>query len=56
MELYGAVRNLFDQRYAGFGTLYDLGAASALGLGLTDPRTVSPGLPRTVYGGLRIRF
>ena len=56
IELYGIVRNLFDQRYATFGTLYNLEAASALNLGLSDPRTVSPGLPRAVYGGLRIRF
>jgi iron complex outermembrane receptor protein len=55
-EFYGVVRNLFDQRYATFGTLYDLDAAEALGLGLTDPRTVSPGMPRAFYGGIRFRF
>jgi iron complex outermembrane receptor protein len=56
VELYGVVRNLLDQRYATFGTFYDLEVAGKLNLGLTDPRTVSPGLPRAFYGGLRIRF
>ena len=56
VELYGLVRNLFDKRYATFGTLYDLGTAEALGLGLSDPRTVSPGLPRTFFGGVRVVF
>ena len=57
VELYGIVRNLFDKRFATFGTLYDVGLAqSSLGLNLSDPRTVSPGLPRAFFGGVRIRF
>jgi outer membrane receptor protein involved in Fe transport len=56
IEAYGLVRNLFDQRFSTFGTLYELEAAEALNLGLSDPRTVTPGLPRAFYGGLRFRF
>lgn len=56
IEAYGLVRNLFDQRFSTFGTLYNLETASALNLGLTDPRTVTPGLPRAFYGGLRFTF
>jgi len=56
VEAYGLVRNLFDHRYATFGTLYSTSAAEPLGLGLSDPRTVSPGLPRAVFGGLRVTF
>ncbi len=57
VELYGIVRNLFDKRFATFGTLYDVGLAqSSLGLGLSDPRTVSPGLPRAVFAGVRVLF
>ena len=56
VELYGLVRNLFDQRFSTFGTLYSLETASALNLALTDPRTVTPGLPRAVYGGVRFTF
>ncbi|MDO9712504.1 TonB-dependent receptor [Paracraurococcus lichenis] len=56
VELYGLVRNLFDQRFSTFGTLYSLETASALNLGLSDPRTVTPGLPRAFYGGVRFTF
>lgn len=56
VELYGLVRNLLDQRYATFGTLFNLESADALGLGLSDPRSVSPGLPRAVFGGVRAVF
>lgn len=56
VELFGIVRNLFDKRFATFGTLYELGTAEALGLGLSDPRTVTPGLPRTFFGGVRVLF
>ncbi|MDO9713512.1 TonB-dependent receptor [Paracraurococcus lichenis] len=56
IELYGLVRNLFDQPFSSFGTLYNLQTAQALNLGLTDPRTVTPGLPRAFYGGLRFTF
>lgn len=56
VELYGLVRNLFDKRFASFGTLYELGTAESLGLGLSDPRTVTPGLPRTFFGGVRVVF
>ncbi len=57
VELYGLVRNLFDKGHATFGTLYDVATAnSSLGLGLSDPRTVSPGLPRAFFGGVRVVF
>jgi iron complex outermembrane receptor protein len=56
VELYGLVRNLFDKRFSTFGTLYDVGLAEGLGLGLSDPRTATPGLPRTFFGGVRVVF
>jgi iron complex outermembrane recepter protein len=56
VELYGLVRNLFDKRYSTFGTFYDTGAAAGLNLGLSDPRTVTPALPRTFFGGVRAVF
>ena len=56
VEAYGLVRNLLDQKSSSFGTLYNLETASALNLGLTDPRTVTPNLPRAVYGGMRFTF
>ena len=56
VEAYGLVRNLLDQKSSSFGTLYNLETASALNLGLTDPRTLTPNLPRAVYAGMRFVF
>ena len=56
VEAYGLVRNLLDQKSSSFGTLYNLETASALNLGLTDPRTLTPNLPRAVYAGMRFAF
>lgn len=54
VELFGTVRNLFDKRYYTFGTFFD--PAEIGFLGLTDPRTLSPGAPRAFYAGLRGKF
>ena len=56
IEAYGLVRNLFDQKSSSFATLYNLQTASALNLGLNDPRTITPNLPRTFYAGMRFMF
>ena len=56
VELFGLVHNLLNQRYATFGTLYDVPLANAAGLALNDPRTVSPGSPIAAYGGIRVAF
>lgn len=56
VEIYGLVRNLFDRRYGTFAALTETDGAEAFGLTLNDPRTLSPGLPRAVYGGVRVRF
>jgi outer membrane immunogenic protein len=45
------VRNLFDQHYYVYGTLFDV--TSFPYLNLTDPRTFIPGIPFAVYGGVR---
>jgi iron complex outermembrane receptor protein len=50
-EAFGLVQNLFDRRYYTFGRFFDTAAIPFLGL--TDPRTVSPGAPFAVYGGLK---
>jgi iron complex outermembrane receptor protein len=54
VELFGTVRNLFDKRYYTSGTFFETDAIPFLGL--TDPRTVSPGAPRAFYAGLRGKF
>jgi len=54
VELFGTVRNLLDRRYYTSGTFFETDAIPFLGL--SDPRTVSPGAPRAFYAGLRGKF
>ncbi len=54
VELFGQVRNVFDKRYYTAGTFFETDAIPFLGL--SDPRTVSPGAPRAFYAGLRGKF
>lgn len=56
VEVFALATNLLNQRYASFGTLYNVETARAAGLALNDPRSVSPGAPRAVFGGLRVTF
>lgn len=58
IEVFALVNNLFDQRYALFGTFFNpqVVANAGLPIVLTDHRTEVFGQPRSVYGGLRVRF
>jgi iron complex outermembrane receptor protein len=51
VEVFGLVRNLFDQHYYVYGTLFDV--TSFPYLNLTDPRTFIPGMPFAAYVGMR---
>jgi iron complex outermembrane recepter protein len=51
VELFGLVRNLFDQHYSVYGTFFDI--TSFPYLPLTDPRTYVPGIPFAAYVGVR---
>ena len=53
-EVFANVENLFDARYETFGTFFDTTQMPALGL--SDPRTVTPGAPLAVFVGLRTHF
>lgn len=53
-EVFGLVQNLFDRRYYTFGTYFETDAVPFLGV--SDPRTVSPGAPLAVYAGIRARL
>ena len=53
-EVFGLVQNLFNKRYYTFGTFFDTSEVPFLGL--TDPRTLSPGAPLAAYAGLRVKF
>jgi len=52
------VNNLFDHRYALFGTYFNPEAAANVGLPitLTDHRSEVLGQPLSVYAGMRITF
>ena len=51
VEVFGLVRNLFDQHYSVYGTFFDI--TSFPYLNLTDPRTFVPGIPFAAYVGVR---
>ena len=54
-QVYGLVENLFDRKFATFGTYYDTGPLSGA-RGLSDPRTITPAAPFGIYGGAKLRF
>jgi iron complex outermembrane receptor protein len=51
IEVFGLVRNLFNQHYAVFGTFFDV--TNFPYLNQTDPRTFVPGIPFAAYLGVR---
>jgi outer membrane receptor protein involved in Fe transport len=60
IQAYGLIDNLFDTRYGLFGNYFDLAGANEAALGkippFTDPRTVVPGAPFALYGGVKVKF
>jgi iron complex outermembrane recepter protein len=60
IQIYGLIDNLFDTRYGLFGNYFDLAGANEAALGklppFTDARTVVPGAPFAIYGGLKVKF
>ncbi|MTD94226.1 TonB-dependent receptor [Hyphomicrobium sp. xq] len=61
IQLYGLVKNLFDQKYGLYGTYFESGEVSNVdkalgGAGFTDPRTFSPSMPFAAYGGVKVRY
>jgi iron complex outermembrane receptor protein len=58
-QIYGRVDNLFDNRYATFGTFFDTTAVPNFANGgaqFTDARSLSPARPRALYVGLKAIF
>jgi iron complex outermembrane receptor protein len=51
IEVFGLVKNLFNQHYYVSGTFFDTGEVPYLNL--TDPRTFLPGMPFAAYVGAR---
>jgi iron complex outermembrane receptor protein len=54
VEVFGLVRNLFNQHYYVYGTFFDV--TSFPYLNLTDPRTFVPGMPLAAYAGVRAKL
>jgi iron complex outermembrane recepter protein len=54
VEVFGLVRNLFNQRYYTFGTFFETNEVPFLNL--TDPRTMGPGAPLAAYAGVRAKL
>jgi outer membrane receptor protein involved in Fe transport len=58
-QIYARADNIFDNRYATYGTFFDTGAVPNFANGgapFTDPRSLSPARPRAFYAGLRATF
>jgi outer membrane receptor protein involved in Fe transport len=58
-QIYARADNIFDNRYATYGTFFDTTAVPNFANGgaqFTDPRSVSPARPRAFYAGLRATF
>jgi len=59
MQIYARADNIFDNRYATYGTFFNTGAVPNFANGgapFTDPRSLSPARPRAFYTGLKITF
>lgn len=62
IQVYGLVKNLFNQKYGLYGTYFEADEVGEDvdevlgGPGFNDPRTISPAMPFAAYGGVKVRF
>jgi outer membrane receptor protein involved in Fe transport len=57
MELFGVVQNIFNAKYATYGTFSDVTAVPIAGVANPDnTRALSPAAPFEAYGGVRVTF
>jgi iron complex outermembrane receptor protein len=61
IQVYGLVKNLFNQKYGLYGTYFEAEEVSEVdeelgGPGFTDSRTISPAMPFAAYGGVKVKF
>jgi iron complex outermembrane receptor protein len=54
VEMFGLIRNLFNQHYYVYGTFFETDSVPYLNL--SDPRTFLPGMPFAAYAGARATF
>ena len=59
VQIYARAENLFDNRYYTYGTFFDTTQIPNFGNGggaFSDPRSLSPAQPRSIYAGLKATF
>ena len=59
LQIYADIENVLDHRYYTYGTFFDTAQIPNFGAGgapFTDPRTLSPGQPRSFYAGMKATF
>jgi outer membrane receptor protein involved in Fe transport len=59
VQLYARANNIFDNRYATYGTFFETDALPNFANGgapFTDPRSLSPAQPRAIYAGMKVTF
>ena len=59
LQFYARAENIFDNRYATYGTFFATGEIPNFANGgnpFTDPRSLSPAKPRAIYAGMRATF
>ena len=59
IQIYARADNIFDNRYATYGTFFETGDVPNFANGgapFTDPRSLSPARPRAFYTGMRVTF
>ena len=60
VELFALVQNLFNQHYYSAGTVFDPGGFNTSGgntaFAFNDPRSMVPGMPLAIYGGIKAKF
>jgi iron complex outermembrane recepter protein len=57
LQLYGVINNLFNRKFATFGTYFDpQSVINAVSNPPTDHRTITPAQPLSVYMGLRVKL
>jgi iron complex outermembrane recepter protein len=57
LQFYGLVNNLFNRKFATFGTYFDpQSIVNAIANPPTDHRTITPAQPLSVYAGMRVKL
>jgi iron complex outermembrane receptor protein len=55
VQLFARINNLFDRRYASFGSYFDTGGVGQpITDHLTDPRSITIGQPISFFGGIKL--